>query len=120
MVEVGKRLRVLREGARLSQTKLGTIIGSSQSSINRYESGQASPTIALLRAYADYFDVSMDYIFARTEHPQGKLYGYNPNVMTDTDEFKEFVDMCFDPESPVSAKLKDTLYKLAKDENSSK
>ena len=70
MIEVGKRLKGLREGAMLSQVKMAEALGSTQSSINRYENGQSTPSVALFRAYADYFDVSMDYIFARADKPQ--------------------------------------------------
>ena len=45
MKELGKRLRVLRESVGLSQAKLAQEIGSNQSSINRYENGQAAPTV---------------------------------------------------------------------------
>ena len=74
------RLRALREGIGLSQSKFADVIGSTQSSINRYENGQATPTVDLLRKYADYFDVSMDYIFARCDDPHGKLYEAKPPV----------------------------------------
>lgn len=111
MKEVGKRLKALREGAMLSQVKMAEALGSTQSSINRYENGQATPTVALFRAYADYFDVSMDYIFARTDKPQGKLYEYNP-VTTDNPKMQQFIDMCFDPSSLVSEKMKDTLLQM--------
>lgn len=70
MKQLGMRLRVLREGIGLSQSKFADVIDSTQSSINRYENGQATPTVELLRKYADYFDVSMDYIFARCDDPQ--------------------------------------------------
>lgn len=60
MKQLGMRLRALREGIGLSQSKFADVIGSTQSSINRYENGQATPTVELLRKYADYFDVSMD------------------------------------------------------------
>lgn len=42
----------------------GGDFGMKQPSINRYEQGTATPTVENLRKYADYFDVSMDYIFA--------------------------------------------------------
>ena len=70
MIELGKRLRVLRESVALSQAKLAPELGTTQSSINRYENGQAAPPIDLLRKYADHFDVSMDYIFARCDDPR--------------------------------------------------
>ena len=56
MKQLGMRLRALREGIGLSQSKFADVIGSTQSSINRYENGQATPTVELLRKYADYFD----------------------------------------------------------------
>lgn len=59
MKEVGKRLKVLRESLGLSQVKTYEAFGSTQSSINRYESGQSTPPVALLRRYVNYFDVSM-------------------------------------------------------------
>jgi len=55
MKQLGMRLRALREGIGLSQSKFADVIGSTQSSINRYENGQATPTVELLRKYADYF-----------------------------------------------------------------
>ena len=76
--EVAERLRSLRESVKLSQVKMAEIVGVKQSSLNRYELNQASPTFETLNRYADYFDVSMDYIFGRTDNPQGKLYEYKP------------------------------------------
>lgn len=37
MKQLGNRLRTLREGLGISQAKFAEIIGSTQSSINRYE-----------------------------------------------------------------------------------
>ena len=71
MKKLGERLRALREGARLSQTKVAEYAGTNQSSVNRYESGQTSPPLVTLLWYAEFFDVSMDYIFGRTDEPQG-------------------------------------------------
>jgi repressor LexA len=113
---VSQRLRALRESVGLSQNKLAGMIGVRQSSINRYENGQSVPSIQTFRWYADYFDVSMDYIFGRTEKPQGKLYSYEPQLIRDKTEnseaLRKFVEMCFDPKSPMNDKLKHTLIKM--------
>ena len=106
MKQLGNRLRALRESIGISQAKFADVIGSTQSSINRYENGQATPTVELLRKYADYFDVSMDYIFARCDEPQGKLYQAKPPVGEGNPELAQFVEMCFDPSSPMNDKLK--------------
>lgn len=116
MEMVGQRLRTLRESVGLSQNKLAGMIGVRQSSIDRYENGQSVPSIQTFRWYADYFDVSMDYIFGRTDKPQGKLYNYEPQLIRDktesNQELRQFVEMCFDPKSPMNDKLKQTLIKM--------
>ena len=109
---IGERLKALRVGVRLSQTKLAGILGTQQSSINRYEQGQAVPGPEMFVKYADYFDVSMDYLFARTDKPQGKLYEYRPKIATGSEEMRQFIEMCFDPQSPMSKKLKQTLLQM--------
>lgn len=120
MQEVAQRLKSLRESVGLSQAKLAALMGATQASVNRYENGQSSPPIKILRWYADFFDVSLDYIFARTEQPEGKLYEHKPKVVEaitqDNKELRQFVDMCFDPASPVSEKLRETLTKLLEEQ----
>lgn len=60
MKELGERLRRLRESVKLSQVKMAELLGVKQSSINRYEQGQAAPSLETLVRYADYFDVSIE------------------------------------------------------------
>ena len=110
--EVAARLRHLRGSVKLSQAKMAEIVGVKQSSLNRYELNQASPTFETLTRYADYFDVSMDYIFGRTDNPQGKLYEYKPKIEQSDQEMNKFVEMCFDPKSPMNERLKETLLQM--------
>lgn len=121
MQEVAQRLKSLRESVSLSQAKIAALMGATQASINRYENGQTSPPLKVLLWYADFFDVSMDYIFARTEQPQGKLYEHKPKVIEavahDNKELRRFVDMCFDPSSPVSEKLREVLTQMLQEQS---
>ena len=112
MKQLGMRLRTLREGIGLSQSKFADVIGSTQSSINRYENGQATPTVELLRKYADYFDVSMDYIVARCDDPRGKLYENKIMKQHDAPELRDFIEMCFEPGSPMNERLKESLFQM--------
>ena len=109
---IGERLKALRVGVRLSQTKLAGILGTQQSSINRYEQGQAVPGPEMFVKYADYFDVSMDYLFARTDKPQGVIYEFKPKAAPEREEMRRFIEMCFDPQSPMNEKLKETLFRM--------
>lgn len=116
MSEVANRLRGLREVHQLSQKKVAEMLGTTQTSVYRYEMGQAEPPIKTMLWYADYVDVSMDYIYGRTDNPQGKLYKYEPQAfkerMKDEKEWRQFVEMCFDPNSPMSARLKETMMQI--------
>ena len=60
---IGTRLRELRQSAKLSQVKIAEVVGSRQSAIARFESGEAHVPAEVMIRYADYFDVSLDYIF---------------------------------------------------------
>ena len=117
---IGERLKALRVGVRLSQTKLAGILGTQQSSINRYEQGQAVPGPEMFVKYADYFDVSMDYLYCRTDEPRGKLYDYKPQAlkekMEQSEEMREFIEMCFDPQAPVNKRLKEALLRIMTEE----
>ena len=111
MEEVGKRLRSLRDSIAVPQTRMAEILGTTQSSLNRYENGQSTPTVELFRRYADYFDVSMDYIFGRCENPQGKLYEAKPPLGANP-EMAKFIEKCFEPGTVMNNKLKAALLEL--------
>lgn len=109
---LGERLRSLRESMKLSQIKIASLIGMTQASINRYESGASTPSTKVLLWYADYFDVSMDYIYGRTDQPQGRLYKCQPQVDQSDPQLQKFVEMCFDPQSLMNDRLKKTLLEM--------
>ena len=113
---VSKRLKELRAGIKLSQAKLAAKFGVAQSLIARYETGEHLPPLELLIKYADFFDVSMDFLVGRTDAPQGKLYHYQPKAIND-DKMREFVEMCFEPNSPANAKLKEAVIKRFEEES---
>ena len=110
-------MKILRESVKLSQAKIGDLLGLKQSSINRYENGLGSAPLKTLLWYADHFDVSMDYIFGRTDKPQGKLYEYKPKIIENNEDMKRFIEMCFDPNSPMNDRLKQTLTKMLSETN---
>lgn len=64
------RLKFLREKKKISQLKLAMDLNMNQNSISRYENGQRQADYVTLIAFADYFDVSIDYLLERTENPK--------------------------------------------------
>ncbi len=115
MSDIGARLRTLREGIGLSQAKFGKIAGIPQATINRYETGYSAAPIKVLVWYADYFDVSLDYLCCRTDKPEGKLYECKNKYPEGDPELERFVEMCFDPKSPINGRLKETLLTMLKE-----
>ena len=116
MNTIGVRLRELRQSAKLSQAKIAAIVGSRQSAVARFESGEAHVPADVMIRYADYFDVSLDYIFAQTDKPQGVTYEFKPKAAPEREEMRRFIEMCFDPQSPMNEKLKETLFRMMEGE----
>ena len=106
------RIKDFRLKKHLTQTGLATAVECSQNLISRMESGTADPKASILLRLADYFHVSLDYIFGRTDNPQGKLYEYKPKIQQNDPKMQKFVEMCFDPASPMNARLKETLLQM--------
>ena len=64
------RLKYLRQKRGISQLKLAMDLNMNQNSISRYESGQREADYQTLIKFADYFNVSIDYLLGRTENPE--------------------------------------------------
>ena len=110
MLTIGNRLKELRTTTGKSQDAISKLCGSNQSTLNRYENNQTDPPSHILLWYADYFDVSMDYIYCRTDNPQGKLYNFKPRIPNE--DVAQFIEMCFDKGSPMSERLKQTMISM--------
>jgi len=67
IINIGNKLKLLREDKGISQIQLGLRFNISQESISSYELGKSNPSFDILCKYADYFRVSLDYIFGRTD-----------------------------------------------------
>lgn len=116
MNEIGQRMRELRDANHLSQAEIAKLCGSNQTTIAKTETGKTAPSIKLLVWWADYFDVSLDYLCCRTDQPQGKLYECKPKLNANGEDMRKFIEMCFDPKSQFNAKLKETLLTMMEGE----
>ena len=116
MEAVSKRMLELRQSVNLSQMKLAKALGIAQSAINRYEHNQVAVPDNVLLKYAEFFDVSLDYIFARTDKPEGATFNNEPEILKRKlireDEWHDFVEACFDPRSPMNKRLKEMILQI--------
>ncbi|MBE6691187.1 MAG: helix-turn-helix transcriptional regulator [Ruminococcaceae bacterium] len=64
------RLKELRKQRGISQLKLAMDLNMNQNSISRYETGEREADYNTLILFADYFNVSIDYLLGRTDNPK--------------------------------------------------
>ncbi len=62
-----ERLKELRKSKKINQTILANAVNLNIKQIQRYEGGSNEPTLSVLIALADYFDVSLDYLVGRSD-----------------------------------------------------
>ena len=65
-----ERLKNLREKAKLSQSEVAKIIGTSQSYYAQYENGKRAIPFERVIALARYYDGSLDYIGGFIDTPR--------------------------------------------------
>lgn len=65
--QFGTNLKTLRKQSGITQQEIANIINTSRSCISNYESGNRQPDNETIKLIADYFDVSVDYLFGRSE-----------------------------------------------------
>ena len=72
--EIGERIKTARKSANLSQTELAKRLDKTMRTIQKYESGEIEPSIAMINAIAKVLDVS-----------PADLIGYQkPNIQLDS------------------------------------
>lgn len=63
----GKRLRALRKEQKLTMKEFGEKFSLAESTISGYENGNRKPDMDILSKFADFFNVSTDYLLGRTD-----------------------------------------------------
>lgn len=66
------RLKELRKKRNISQLKLALDMNMNQNTISRYENLEREADYETLVRFADYFDVSLDYLLGRVDKIEKK------------------------------------------------
>ena len=83
MAAFPERLRQLRMFRNVTQTQLAGAVGITDRACRRYESGENEPTLSVLHAIADFFDVSVDYLMGRDNYWQDTAGNINARIPPD-------------------------------------
>jgi transcriptional regulator with XRE-family HTH domain len=68
-VKMPIRLKELRKLRKMTQQRLAIELNMNQNTISRYESGEREADYQTLIRFADFFNVSIDYLLERTDDP---------------------------------------------------
>lgn len=87
-----KRFKEARESMDLSQKDMAKILNVGPSTVSMWEQDRRTPDKEMLIKIANYFDISIDYLFGRTDDPKNIVY----SAVVDGDK----VDLEFDKDYP--------------------
>lgn len=85
-------LREVRTAKGMSMKELGNIFGLAESTISLYETEKRQPDFSTLIKFAEYFDVSVDYLLGRNidnKRRKDMLYSKTPNFDKQYSESKD-------------------------------
>jgi transcriptional regulator with XRE-family HTH domain len=69
VAEVGNRIKALRKAQRIERKEAAKALGLEYECLAKYERGIREPDMATLKRIAEYFNVSLDYLYGRPESP---------------------------------------------------
>lgn len=75
---IGKVIKRLREGKRMTQDDLGKALGFTKGTVYAWEAGTRFPTLETLSQIADFFETTTDYLLGRTDSPGAEPEGKEP------------------------------------------
>ncbi|MBO5454420.1 MAG: helix-turn-helix transcriptional regulator [Clostridia bacterium] len=81
------RLKELRKSRGLTQKSIADIFNLDTSSICKYESGQATPPSDIVKKFAEFFQVTTDYIYGLDDNPNPPIR-QNDEVTAKLEELK--------------------------------
>jgi transcriptional regulator with XRE-family HTH domain len=75
MITFGDRLKYLRQRKNLTQKQFAKKFGLSESAISMYERNEREPNnLDLITSFAEFFEVSNDYLLGKTDDPSSKAF----------------------------------------------
>lgn len=99
MEDIGRKLRTLRKGKKLTQKDVANHLGMVRATISNYEVGRRTPHLSDLRRFAEFYGVDLGYFGVSSNDEVFELISRarevfnNDEVPTETKEelYKEFM-----------------------------
>lgn len=100
------RLESLRKELGLTQNEFAKKINMTQQRISAYEKGKREPDLQTLQQFADFFNVSTDYLLGRTDIRNLKEHHFEPDKLSLNISPKDYF--------PITRKQKEQIEDFAK------
>ena len=112
-LNLGERLKLLREENKITQEQLAEHLGVGRPTIAGYETKGKQPSFEILDKIADFFNVSIDYLLGRSDIKNPSTVSIEDDNKKDStsNEIAEQIDK-LSPESQEELKKLIELYKL--------
>ena len=81
-MSVKLRLKELRKSRKITQAAVAEGVNCSAAAYSRYENGTRQPSLDMVLKLADFFGVSLDYLFGRTPPDSSSLSSYEVDMLT--------------------------------------
>lgn len=85
-MNTGQRLRKLRQERKLTLRELGAILNMSYSNIAMIERGESSMTSDNVKIFADFFNVTTDYLLCKDVEKQNPLDSFTVEILNSTQD----------------------------------
>lgn len=69
-MKLNQRLKELRQERHITQKTVADAVGIATRNMQHFEYGTAKPKLDTVIKFADYYDVSTDYLLGRSDNPQ--------------------------------------------------
>lgn len=90
---LGKRIRWLREKKDYKQNIVARKLGITPYQLSRYESGKSKPDPELIAKFADFYEVTTDYLLGKSDNPNPVDKNENDKIFFMDKIAKEFPDI---------------------------
>lgn len=106
---LGTKLKYLREQKKKTQQEMADALGISRAAYSHFETGRNEPSFDMVNKIADYFDVSIDFLYGRENVPE---WASNQDVLDLEEMLNSNVNMAYGGENLTDAekqRVKDIL-----------
>lgn len=90
MYDLGALIKSLRKERKITQKKLGEILGVTEGTISKYEANTMTPPFETLRSIASFFNISMDTLCGIKHQGTLSTHGLTEGQ---TDTLKSLIDI---------------------------